>query len=190
MPLLARLVCFCGLCIVAAAPPPVRAAAVETADWTAPFPAREPPPRVAASLVFADATVPFAAWDARVRKPYATQAERRYRARVYERNVATILAHNRGAASWTMGVNTFSDLTEQEFADLMLRPLPPVATTAGGSPTEIYLPVDRAANQSIDWRTKGAVTPVKNQRHCVTSKRRSVARGHKLLTRALRQARV
>ena len=128
------------------------------------FPPREPLPHVAAQLFFAAATVPFSEWDARVRKPYATQAERQFRAHVYASNVATIIKHNRGGLSWTMGVNTFSDLTEHEFVALLLRPLPP-ATMHGSK--EIFLLVGRrAANVSVDWRTKGAVTPVKNQRHC------------------------
>ena len=59
-----------------------------------------------------------------------------------------------------MGVNEFSDLTHDEFKKVMLGPKIPIKTSAERN--EVWLPEDAAAD-SVDWRTKGAVTPVKNQ---------------------------
>jgi hypothetical protein len=61
------------------------------------------------------------------------------------------------------GVNEFADLSEDEFRSQKL------GFKAGGSfqckGPNASLPV-RAADDSVDWRAKGAVTPVKNQGGC------------------------
>ncbi len=90
--------------------------------------------------------------------------ERDYRNSVYDANVAKILAHNEKNLSWTMDVNKFADLTAEEFK----------ARFTGGLriPKKslrraAYGPFNTTANPtSVDWTTKGAVTPVKNQEQC------------------------
>lgn len=105
----------------------------------------------------------FEEWSAMNGKVYKP-TERDYRNSVYDANVAKILEHNGGNNSWTMDVNKFADLTGDEFKarytggfrvpkkSLRAKPVGPFNTTA--NPT------------SVDWTTKGAVTPVKNQQQC------------------------
>lgn len=119
-----------------------------------------------ALVVFAGsvATQPsFNEFEARYGKSY-TPTERDYRISIYNNNLDTIEAHNAKDLSWTMGVNQFTDLTAAEFKarytgglripkkSLRRRAFGPYNTTA--NPT------------SVDWTTKGAVTPVKNQEQC------------------------
>jgi hypothetical protein len=96
------------------------------------------------------------------------------RARVFEDNLRFISAHNSeadaGLHSFRLGVNQFSDLTQEEWAAeaLAATPLP---TRPESERNVVRLPlVDSAA--TVDWRTKGAVTPVKvraRARACVCS---------------------
>ena len=130
-------------------------------------PPREPPSLLVANAAFppsSDPTMPFDQWNQLVKKPYRSVAEMKYREDIYNSNLRTIRAHNGANLSWTMGVNVFSDLSEAEFEQVMLLPLLPQSTGGPGT-NEVFLPVPDA-NASIDWRTKGAVTPVKNQLHC------------------------
>jgi C1A family cysteine protease len=105
----------------------------------------------------------FEEWSVKHGKVYEP-TERDYRETVYNTNVATIVAHNEGNSSWRMGVNKFADLTPEEFK----------ARYTGGLKVPkkslrraAYGPFNTTANPaSVDWTTKGAVTPVKNQEQC------------------------
>jgi hypothetical protein len=70
-----------------------------------------------------------------------------------------VAAHNAKNASWTAGINEFSDMTPAEFADTYLMKNF-VAPAVEAVPVDVSnLPND------VDWRGK-AVTPVKNQGQC------------------------
>jgi len=70
-------------------------------------------------------------------------------------------AHNAGNHTWQAGINQFSDLTPAEFQAQYLTGLVsgPVDVTAEN------MEAAEPAND-VDWRTKGAVQPVKNQASC------------------------
>jgi len=90
--------------------------------------------------------------------------ERDFRETVFNTNVIKILSHNTENHSWTMSVNKFADLTEDEFKALytggLRLPKKSLRRAAVG-------PFNTTANPtSVDWTTKGAVTPIKNQQQC------------------------
>ena len=106
----------------------------------------------------------FNEWSVAHGKTYEP-TERDYRNTVFNANVAKIIGHNTGNSSWTMAVNKFADLTADEFK----------ARYAGGivkskrslRKSKDIAPLNTTANPaSVDWTTKGAVTPVKNQQQC------------------------
>lgn len=83
---------------------------------------------------------------------------------IFKDNLQRIEAHNSAGHSWTMGVNQFADLTADEFKSQTLcynRPNLDVP--------RITLRFDEAVQDlptELDWTTKGAVTPVKDQGQC------------------------
>jgi hypothetical protein len=84
---------------------------------------------------------------------------------VYEANIATIEAENSQNNTYTLGVNQFAHLTEDEF----------VAQFTGGEDGSVLGPDDAHMGElelgerasSVDWTTKsGVVNKVKNQGQC------------------------
>ncbi|MCI3690452.1 C1 family peptidase, partial [Escherichia coli] len=101
-------------------------------------------------------------------KNYA-EPEESYRKMVFSNNVDLIERHNaeasRGLHSYLLGVNQFADMTVSEFASKMngFR-----YDNSATSENELYVP-SIAVNDlpaTVDWRTKGYVTPVKDQGQC------------------------
>jgi C1A family cysteine protease len=78
---------------------------------------------------------------------------------IFKSNYDLIRAHNSKPSSYSMGVNQFADLTSAEFVERYtgLNPLPLASKPMGEM-------ADPPA--AIDWRTKNAVTPIKNQQQC------------------------
>lgn len=101
-----------------------------------------------------------------------------YTAELNERKFATwlmnrdfVVAHNTrylaGEETFTVEMNKFADLNEDEFANQFL--MQPIDTTAGPHPTDcVPMPQNETEDNptSVDWRTKGYVTPIKNQEQC------------------------
>lgn len=107
----------------------------------------------------------FEAWCKQYGKSYSSQEEKLYRLSLFEQNLAFIRQHNDlGNSSYTLSLNSFSDLAHHEFK----------ASRLGFSPTFLRLHrksdpkpcVVRHVPSSIDWRKNGAVTNVKDQGSC------------------------
>ena len=109
----------------------------------------------------------FTEWLTSQGKSYTSATEMDYRNSVYDANVVMIAQHNSGNSSWTMGVNKFADLTAEEFAARYVGGLN-IRTKSRGLRAHANLaPLNTTANPtSVDWTTKGAVTPIKNQEQC------------------------
>jgi len=96
-------------------------------------------------------------------KQYSS-SEETFRRTVFEENMKKIREHNaQNDNTYEMGVNQFTDMTQEEFAakiliDLSKMPTLPPSKFVGAT----YEPVPNA----VDWRTKGAVSAVKNQGNC------------------------
>ena len=98
-------------------------------------------------------------------RPYSTDApEKNVRFEIFKSNLHFIDAKNAEQTSYTLALNQFSDLTNEEFKSkhLGLRP----SKTARESTPFRY--ANSVAPAAVDWRTKGAVTPIKDQGQCGT----------------------
>ena len=88
-------------------------------------------------------------------------SEMAFRAKVFEYNMEWARKINAEGHSYTVGATPFADMTNQEFAiskmcGCMLKP----------KMTKPATPIMEPAVEAIDWREKGAVTPVKDQASC------------------------
>jgi C1A family cysteine protease len=103
----------------------------------------------------------FIQWKNTQNKVYSSPKEEQFRKLNFYRNLRNIEAVNRDASlTYKAGLNQFSDLTEEEFT---------VKYTGLASikAEEATLHVKGERNDdSVDWRTQGAVNPVKNQGQC------------------------
>ena len=100
-------------------------------------------------------------------KKYSSR-ERLVRRAYFERSLQRVAAHNAGDHSWKAGINQFSDLSDEEFrSKVLMRPQKCSATNTVGVPGAAENKKQKAdLPPSIDWRTRGVVSEVKNQGGC------------------------
>ncbi|XP_074327051.1 senescence-specific cysteine protease SAG12-like [Apium graveolens] len=109
-------------------------------------------------------------WISQHGRVYKDAAEKNTRFRIFKKNVLLIEAFNRGEdKGFKLAVNSFADITDDEFLNLhvgfnssMKASSFAMSTTKN---TFKYANV-KDVPPAIDWRQKGAVTPVKNQGGC------------------------
>ncbi|CAN1123216.1 Senescence-specific cysteine protease SAG39 [Linum perenne] len=103
-------------------------------------------------------------WMTRYGRSYNTPTEKETRFRIFKDNVAFIDSFNAaGDKSYKLGVNQFADLTNDEFK-----------SSRNGFKGHMCSPQDgpfryenvSAVPTTMDWRKKGAVTPIKDQGQC------------------------
>ncbi|MED6170038.1 hypothetical protein PIB30_026890 [Stylosanthes scabra] len=105
-------------------------------------------------------------WMAQYGKVYKDPQEKEKRFRIFSENVNYIEAfNNAGNKPYKLGINQFADLTNDEFT-----------SSRNGFKGHLYSSVERTTTfryenvtdvpASVDWRQKGAVTPIKNQGQC------------------------
>jgi cathepsin L len=92
---------------------------------------------------------------------YATQEEFEFRMGLYAKKDTMIKEHNAGNHSFTLGHNQFSTYTDAEYKKL----LGYRGQNNLHAKNVVELDTSNLAD-SMDWRSKGAVNPVKNQGQC------------------------
>jgi len=103
----------------------------------------------------------FAQFKKTHQKAYATPSEEAARKQVFKMNMLKAAALQAKAPSATFGMNKFADMTEEEFH--------PYAHGLVHMPREKSIPTLFDVPEkvkSVDWRSKGAVTAVKDQGQC------------------------
>ncbi|XP_007937289.1 procathepsin L-like [Orycteropus afer afer] len=104
-------------------------------------------------------------WKSTYNRPYGSNEEG-WRRAVWEKNLKMIELHNQeynqGKHGFTMAMNAFGDMTNEEFRQVMNG-----FQNEKHSKGKVFLePPSGHIPKSVDWRQKGYVTPVKDQGQC------------------------
>jgi len=104
----------------------------------------------------------FTKWMSQHKKAY-THDNFFSRYTVWKKNMDLIAAHNSGNHSYTLGMNHMGDMTVAEYKKLLgFKNVQRPYARSKLAPASSHV----HAAASVDWRTKGAVTPVKDQGQC------------------------
>ncbi|GJV13191.1 senescence-specific cysteine protease SAG39 [Tanacetum coccineum] len=103
-------------------------------------------------------------WMARYGRVYKDIYEKEQRSKIFQENVQYIQSFNNAMnKGYKLAVNEFADLTNEEFRTTRNRFL---AHECSPSTSAFRYENVTAVPSSMDWRTKGAVTPIKDQGQC------------------------
>ncbi|CAA6665803.1 unnamed protein product [Spirodela intermedia] len=108
-------------------------------------------------------------WLARYGRSYGDPREKERRFQIYSSNVALVDVVNSMGLSYNLTDSKFADMTNEEFRAKHLcllsqpRRSPPHRLR---QPPKDLAPLRPGLPVSVDWRKRGAVTPVKNQGQC------------------------
>ncbi|GAA0159486.1 hypothetical protein Leryth_012800 [Lithospermum erythrorhizon] len=106
-------------------------------------------------------------WMAQYGKAYKSMEEKEKRFKIFKNNVELIEANNKdGNRPYKLSINEFADLTNEEFKASRNGFKKPSQRGSLEIMTSFKYQNVVDVPSSIDWRTKGAVTPVKNQGQC------------------------
>lgn len=118
-----------------------------------------------ACCVAHDVLMAFREFKTKYRRFYSSEEEV-LRLKNFQDTLQTIAKHNSDPErSWTMGVNQFSDMSDEEFDQkVLMAPQDCSATHRSGIKANLSDVPNLPA--SMDWREKGVISEVKNQGHC------------------------
>jgi C1A family cysteine protease len=92
-------------------------------------------------------------------RSYGTKPEFAFRSKIFKANLYNIDDFNAGGNTSTVGINQFADRTIDEMKKMN-------GYKASAKKNNTIILDENMLADSVDWRTKGAVTPVKNQGQC------------------------
>ncbi|CAL8113692.1 unnamed protein product [Orchesella dallaii] len=101
-------------------------------------------------------------------KNYTNDIEDRFRMKIYLENRQRIAKHNKNPEhEYKLSMNKYGDLLPHEFKSIMNGYRMDLKKNASDEERMVFLsPENFEAPKSVDWRTKGYVTPVKDQGQC------------------------
>jgi len=103
----------------------------------------------------------FKLWMSNNNKRYDTIEEAQFRYGVWKKNKEFVESHNAKNLGFTVELNKFADMPIEEFRSIYNGyVMKPRDNSRVAVLPEVNLPA------SVDWRTKGVVTPIKNQGQC------------------------
>ncbi|GMJ03429.1 xylem cysteine peptidase 1 [Hibiscus trionum] len=108
----------------------------------------------------------FEEWISKHGKIYESIEEKLKRFEVFKDNLKHIDKRNKEISSYWLGLNEFADLSHDEFKNMYLGLKRPDVGRDSQSPKEFGYGDVVELPKAVDWRKKGAVTPVKNQGSC------------------------
>jgi len=124
---------------------------------------------VATSLAHPDYSDTWEEFKQKYEKEYESEDEETYRQGVWTNTVSYISGHNgeydNGEHSYRLGENHLADMTSDEITSYMNG----LDLTVSEVEDRVQMVTDqelRSLNSSVDWREKGYVTHVKDQKHC------------------------
>lgn len=103
-------------------------------------------------------------WMAKHGRIYKSSEDKEYRLKIFAENLDFIRSfNNNGTRSYKLAINRFAEMTNEEFKAFQTGFSKPLEAPDNSS--------FRYANvtdvpPSMDWRSKGAVSPIKNQGRC------------------------
>ncbi|XP_028760340.1 P34 probable thiol protease-like, partial [Neltuma alba] len=111
----------------------------------------------------------FQIWKKETGREYQNLGEEAIRFEIFKSNLKEIREKNaerKSASDYSLGLNEFSDMTYEEFSKMYLHETEEPMMEINNSEMILNDASCPDAPSSWDWRTKGAVTRVKNQGRC------------------------
>jgi C1A family cysteine protease len=109
----------------------------------------------------------FQLFQEKYHKIYASPAIAEYRKKVFADNLAKIQKQNAEHHSYQLGINEFADQTWEEFSEThLMKPGWQLQFSKQFGGKKFQPSKVNPVLYDVDWRSKGAVTPVKNQGQC------------------------
>ncbi|KAJ3619807.1 hypothetical protein MTP99_005462 [Tenebrio molitor] len=106
-------------------------------------------------------------------KKYQSETEERFRMKIFMENSHTVAKHNKlyaqGLVSFKLGINKYADMLHHEFVQALNgfnRTKSGLRSGESDDSVTFLPPANVELPDKVDWRDKGAVTPVKDQGQC------------------------